>query len=85
MSQFLLNLIAKIDFDKPSTKMAIVRVQYGRNGDVINAEIKRSSGDTLLDMRAIEAALRGKSPRLHHPGKNKSRRIDQWNDIRYQE
>lgn len=85
MSQFLLNLIAKIDVHESSKKMAIVRVQYGRNGDVIGAEIKRSSGDAFFDIRAIEAASQGKSPRLHHPGKNKSRRIDQWNDIRYQE
>ena len=74
-----------MEMNTASNKMAIVRVQYGRNGDVISAQIKRSSGDALLDMRAVEAASQGRLPRLHHPGKNKSRRIDQWNDVRYQE
>lgn len=85
MSQFLLNLISKIETNCSFTKIAIVRVQYGKNGEVVSAQIKKTSGDANFDMRAMEAVSKTRMPRLHHPGRGKSRRIDQWNDIRYQE
>ena len=67
----------------PQRKAAIVRVQYGRQGQVLIAKIKLSSGDPDFDARAIEHVKGIPHPTLHHPGKDKKRRADQWNEIRY--
>jgi hypothetical protein len=66
-------------------KSAIVRVSYGRRGELCTSEIKISSGDAGVDLRALNYIKTLPHPTLHHPGKNKKRRINQWYDIRYYE
>ena len=66
-------------------KIAIVRVCYGKSGQILSAGIKVSSGDVEFDGRAISHVQQQPHPALHHPGKNKARRINQWYDIRYHE
>jgi TonB family protein len=72
-------------FRKYVAKSTIVRVQYGKRGQVITAEVKVSSGDTFFDTRALEYVRRLPHQNLHHPGKFKSRRQTQWSEIRYHE
>lgn len=78
----LLNSLLTIG-QTPQRKSAIVRVSYGRLGQLLTASIKASSGDPNVDARALEHISKQPHPTLHHPGKNKKRRLDQWYDIRY--
>ncbi len=64
-------------------RTAIVRISYGRLGEVLEAKIKISGGDAAFDARAIEHVRKLPHPALHHPGKNKKRRMHQWYEIRY--
>lgn len=86
MSSFASWLFNKIDNIQASPKkFAVVRIQYGKLGQVLTAQIKITSGDKLFDQRAINSASSSTVAALHHPGKNKGRRINQWNEIRYTE
>ena len=69
----------------PQNKVAIIRICYGKLGQVLSIKVKISSGDPEFDLRAIDFVQKQPHPALHHPGKNKKRRIDQWYDIRYRE
>ena len=64
-------------------KTTIIRVSYGRLGQLQTIYIKKSSGDARVDNRALEHVKKLPHPALHHPGKHKKRRLNQWYDIRY--
>jgi len=68
---------------KQSKKNTIIRVQYGRLGQVLLVSVKISSGDQQFDQRGIDFVKNTTHPNLHHPGKRKSARLNQWYEIRY--
>jgi outer membrane biosynthesis protein TonB len=82
-----LNLLETLLRDRqPSNntkKTAIVRVCYGRLGQLLSADIKISSGDLNVDSRALEHVRKLPHSALHHPGRHKKRRLNQWYEIRY--
>jgi len=55
----------------PKNKTAIIRICYGKLGQVLSIKIKISSGDPSFDARAIEYIQQQTHQSLHHPGKNK--------------
>ena len=66
-------------------QIAIIRVQYGKNGQVLIEKVKISSGDSSFDERGIEFLKKSTYATLHHPSKHKGVRQSQWFDIRYSE
>jgi hypothetical protein len=79
----LLNSLASLS--PIQKKIAIIRVQYGKNGQVLIAKVKISSGDLSFDERGIEFLKKSTYSTLHHPNKHKGVRQSQWFDIRYSE
>jgi hypothetical protein len=80
----LLNIILS-SLPSLEKRTAIIRVQYGKHGQVLIAKVKISSGDLAFDERGIEFLKKSSYSTLHHPSKHKGARQSQWFDIRYSE
>jgi len=64
-------------------KFAIIRVQFGRLGNLLNLSLKKSSGDFDFDKRGLEHLSKWNHSKLHHPGKGS--RQNQWYEVKYEE